>query len=52
MHGGISLQEMVVPVIDYQFLRNASMTYQRNREKYDTKPVSISLTWGRKSPCG
>ena len=43
VHGGISLQEMVVPVIDYQFLRNASMTYQRNREKYDTKPVSISL---------
>lgn len=24
VHGGISLQEMVVPVIDYQFLRNAS----------------------------
>ena len=43
VHGGISLQEMVVPVIDYQFLRNASMTYQRNREKYDTKPVTISL---------
>ena len=43
VHGGISLQEMVVPVIDYQFLRNASKTYQRNREKYDTKPVAISL---------
>ena len=43
VHGGISLQEMVVPVIDYQFLRNASKTYQRNREKYDTKPVTISL---------
>lgn len=43
VHGGISLQEMVVPVIDYQFLRNASKTYQRNREKYDTKPVEVSL---------
>lgn len=43
VHGGISLQEMVVPVIDYQFLRNTSKAYQRNREKYDTKPVSLSL---------
>lgn len=43
VHGGISLQEMVVPVIDYQFLRNQSKTYQRNREKYDTKPVSLAL---------
>ena len=43
VHGGISLQEMVVPVIDYQFLRNASKTYQRTRDKYDTKPVTISL---------
>lgn len=43
VHGGISLQEMVVPVIDYQFLRSTSMTYQRNRDKYDTKPVTISL---------
>lgn len=43
VHGGISLQEMVVPVIDYQFLRSSSKTYQRNREKYDTKPVTLSL---------
>lgn len=43
VHGGISLQEMVVPVIDYQFLRNASKTYQRNKDKYDTKPVTVSL---------
>lgn len=43
VHGGISLQEMVVPVIDYQYLRNSSKTYQRNREKYDTKPVTLSL---------
>ena len=43
VHGGISLQEMVVPVIDCQFLRRSSKTYQRNREKYDTKPVTLSL---------
>lgn len=43
VHGGISLQEMVVPVIDYQYLRSSSKTYQRNRDKYDTKPVTVSL---------
>jgi len=43
VHGGISLQEMVVPVIEYRFLRNDSMEYKRNRSKYDTKPVTISL---------
>lgn len=43
MHGGISLQEMVVPVIDYHFLRNQSKQYQRNQKKYDTKPVEVSL---------
>lgn len=43
VHGGISLQEMVVPVIDYHFLRNQSKQYQRNQNKYDTKPVEVSL---------
>ena len=43
VHGGISLQEMVVPVIDYHFLRNQSKEYQRNHKKYDTKPVEVSL---------
>lgn len=43
VHGGISLQEMVVPVIDFRHLRNASAQYKKNREKYDTKPVTISL---------
>lgn len=43
VHGGISLQEMVVPVIDYQYLRNQYKTYQRNKDKYDTKPVQLSL---------
>ena len=43
VHGGISLQEMVVPVIDYHFLRNQSRQYQRNQMKYYTKPVEVSL---------
>jgi uncharacterized protein (TIGR02687 family) len=43
VHGGISLQEMVVPVVEYQFLRSSTKAYQRNREKIDTKPVSLNL---------
>lgn len=43
VHGGISLQEMVVPVIEYHYLRNDSKAYQRNKAKYDTKPVEVSL---------
>ena len=43
VHGSISLQEMVVPVIDYHHLRNDSMEYRRNKQKYDTKPVTLSL---------
>lgn len=43
VHGGISLQEMVVPLIEYRFLRNQSKEYKNNKSKYDTKPVEISL---------
>ena len=43
VHGGVSLQEIVVPVIDYRYLRNESKDYRYNREKYDTKPVTVSL---------
>ncbi len=43
VHGGVSLQEMVVPVIEYHFLRNQSQEYRKNKSKYDTKPVEISL---------
>ena len=43
VHGGISLQEMVVPVIDYHFLRNDSKAYQKNKDKIDTKPVVLNL---------
>ncbi len=43
VHGGISLQEIVVPVIEYHYLRNDSMEYKRNKQKYDTKPVTVHL---------
>lgn len=43
VHGGISLQEMVVPVIEYHYLRNDSKEYLRNKQKYDTKPVTVNL---------
>lgn len=43
VHGGASLQEMVVPLIDYHFLRNDSKEYKKNRSKYDTIPVTVSL---------
>ncbi len=43
VHGGISLQEMVVPVIEYHHLRNDSVEYKRNKQKYDTKPVTLHL---------
>lgn len=43
VHGGISLEEMVVPVIDYHYMRTDSAGYQKNKKKYDTKPVSLNL---------
>lgn len=43
VHGGISLQEMVVPIIEYQYIRNDSKAYLQNKAKYDTKPVEIEL---------
>ncbi|MCF0230502.1 MAG: BREX-1 system phosphatase PglZ type A, partial [Parasporobacterium sp.] len=43
VHGGISLQEMVVPVVEYHNLRNDSSEYKKNKSKYDTKPVTVNL---------
>ena len=43
VHGGISLQEIVVPMVEYHYLRNQTKEYQRNKKKYDTKPVSLNL---------
>lgn len=43
VHGGASLQEMVVPLIEYKYVRNASAEYQNNRDLYDVKPVTLEL---------
>ncbi len=43
VHGGISLQEMVVPIIDYHYIRSDSAGYRKNKQKYETKPVTLSL---------
>ena len=43
VHGGISLQEMCVPVITYKYLRSGYKSYRINKDKYDTKPVTIAL---------
>lgn len=43
VHGGISLQELCVPLIEYHFLRNQSKEYQRNKDLYEKKQVEVSL---------
>ena len=43
VHGGVSLQEICVPVIKYKYLRSGYKAYRINKDKYDTKPVSIAL---------
>lgn len=43
VHGGISLQEMCVPVITYKYLRSGYKAYRINKDKYDTKSVTIAL---------
>lgn len=49
VHGGASLQELVVPIIKYKFLRSGYKGYEKNKDKYDSKPVTISLlSAGRK----
>ena len=42
---------MVVPVIDYHYLRNDSKEYQRNKGRYDTKPVEIGLLSPNRKIC-
>lgn len=43
VHGGISIQEMMIPLISYRHLRNSSKEYQKNKEKIDIKPVHLKL---------
>jgi uncharacterized protein (TIGR02687 family) len=43
VHGGVSLQEMVVPVVTFKNVRLDSKEFQDNKENYETKPVEIKL---------
>ena len=43
VHGGVSLQEICVPVIKYKYLRSGYKAYRINKDKYDAKPVSVAL---------
>ncbi len=43
VHGGMSLQECVVPVIKVKNVRLDSKKYQNNKEMFDTTPVEITL---------
>ena len=51
VHGGISLQEIVIPVIEYHYLRNDNKEYQRNKGRYDTNPVEIALLSHNRKIC-
>ncbi len=43
VHGGVSLQEMCVPVITYKYIRTGYKAYKKDKDKYDAKPVSVAL---------
>ena len=43
VHGGASLQEMVVPVIDFKHIRSDSAAYKKHAEQYAMKPASVRL---------
>ncbi len=51
VHGGVSLQEMVVPVVDYQYLRSNSKEYLNDRERFDVKPTTIALLSTERKIC-
>lgn len=43
VHGGASLQEMVVPVIEFRHVRTDSAAYKKHAAQYAMKPVSVHL---------
>jgi uncharacterized protein (TIGR02687 family) len=44
VHGGVSLEEMMVPVVEFDSVRSDSKAYASNKDKYEHKPVTIKLT--------
>lgn len=45
VHGGVSLQEMAVPIIDFAYYRNSSVGYKQNKDKFDAKPVALGCNF-------
>lgn len=43
VHGGLSLQELVVPVLDCHLLRTESREYRLSRDAIDARPVELAL---------
>lgn len=43
VHGGVSLQEMMIPVISYDNVREDSKEYQKNMDKYSNTYAKIQL---------
>ena len=43
VHGGASLQEMIIPMLEFNSVREDSAAFKSNREKYDSRPVEIRL---------
>jgi len=43
VHGGLSLEEIVIPVILYENIRSDSKEYQLNSNKYDTSYAKLQL---------
>ena len=52
VHGGISLQEMTVPVIIYDNVRTDSKGYRQNEQKYNHEPVKVDLVTENKTIYG
>ena len=48
IHGGISLQELLVPVLEFKRIREDSSRFKNNKEKYDTRPVEIAIATDNK----
>ncbi len=41
VHGGASLQEMMVPILDIRMVRSGTKDYENNRDSYETSPVKL-----------
>ncbi len=43
VHGGISLEEMMVPVVIFDSVRSDSKAFSQNKDKYEHKAVGVKL---------